>query len=205
VLPEVMEEIAWKSTFDIDDNNRTIRLQPCSATNGDQMADIVNMTFEDMTRDWIDRNKYNVLRRQHSERIAIPGIQYGSPVYIERLALPLFGIINQEAHLVAYCNDGSGMKIWICRLYAHLLTTAAGRVKSDASPLQTIVEDAYEIASLPRALTRERTRSRGVISHMGVTGEDFPGEKGLVTPELSAFTMSSCRKVSNRDRTRTTN
>jgi 8-oxo-dGTP pyrophosphatase MutT (NUDIX family) len=186
-----MEEIAWKSSFDIDDSNRTIQLRWSPSASGDETADIVNMTFQDLVTNWIDRNKFHVLCRQHSERVAIPGARYGSPVYIERFALALFGITSQGAHLVAYRNDDSGMKVWISRRSAHLYTspgmldtTAAGGVKSGVSPFQTIVEEAYEEASLPEALIRQRAFCRGVVSHMGITGEGFPGEKGLVTPDV---------------------
>jgi 8-oxo-dGTP pyrophosphatase MutT (NUDIX family) len=188
MLPEVVEELEHMSLFDIKDSNRTVQVL---VSPGDDIADRINMTFGDIVRNWIDRNVFHVLCGQHSESVAIPGAQYGSPVYIERFALALFGITSQGAHLVAYCNGDSGMKIWISRRSAHLYTypwmldtTAAGGVKSGVSPFQTIVEEAYEEASLPEALVRQRALCRGVISHMGITGEDFPGEKGLVTPDI---------------------
>jgi 8-oxo-dGTP pyrophosphatase MutT (NUDIX family) len=188
MLREVVEELSYCSLFDVNDSNRTVQVL---ASSGDDIAIRINMTFEDIVRTWIDRNVFHVLCRQHSERVAIPGAQYGSPVYVERFAAALFGITSQGAHLVAYCNDSSGMKIWIPRRSAHLYTspgmldtTVAGGIKSGVSPFQTIVEEAYEEASLPEALIRQRALYRGVISHMNVTGEDFPGEKGLVTPDL---------------------
>jgi 8-oxo-dGTP pyrophosphatase MutT (NUDIX family) len=68
--------------------------------------------------------------------------------------------------------------------YPNMLdTTVAGGVKSGVPPFQTIVEEADEEASLPEDLIRQKARCRGVISHMNVTGKDFPGEQGLVTPD----------------------
>jgi len=61
--------------------------------------------------------------------------------------------------------------------------TVAGGVKSGVSPFQTIVEEADEEASLPEEYIRQHARSRGVISHMSVTGKGFPGEHGLVVPD----------------------
>jgi 8-oxo-dGTP pyrophosphatase MutT (NUDIX family) len=188
MLPEVVEELEYTSMFDIDDSNRTVRVLDSP---GDDIAIRISMTFGDIVRTWIDRDVFHVLCRQHSERVAIPGARYEEPVYIERFALALFGITSQGAHLVAYCNDDSGMKVWISRRSAHLYTypwmldtTAAGGVKAGVSPFQTIVEEAFEEASLPEVLVRQRAFCRGAISHMGITGADFPGEKGLVTPDV---------------------
>jgi 8-oxo-dGTP pyrophosphatase MutT (NUDIX family) len=188
MLPEVVEELSYCSRFDVNDSDRTVQVV---ASPGDDIADRISMTFGDIVLTWIDRDVFHVLCRQHSELVAIPGAQYGSPVHVERFAAALFGITSQGAHLVAYCNDASGMKVWIPRRSAHLYTspgmldtTAAGGIKSGVSPIQTIIEEAYEEASLPEALIRQRAVYRGVISHMNITGEDFPGEKGLVTPDL---------------------
>jgi 8-oxo-dGTP pyrophosphatase MutT (NUDIX family) len=184
-----VEKISWSSLFDIDDSNRTIQIR--DSTHGNDTATHLNMTFSNLVRDWIDRDVFHVLCRQHSEPFAIPGAQYGSPVYVERFAAALFGITSRGAHLVAYRNDESGMKVWIPRRSAHLYTspgmldtTVAGGIKSGVTPFQTIVEEAAEEASLPEALIRQRAQCRGVISHMGITGDDFPGEKGLVTPDF---------------------
>ena len=82
------------------------------------------------------------------------------------------------------------MHVWVPRRSAHLYTypnmldtTVAGGVKSGVPPFQTIVEEADEEASLPEDLIRQKACCRGVVSHMNVTGDDFPGEKGLVTPD----------------------
>lgn len=178
----------WTSSFTIQHSDRIIRVLDLS--DGKDTAKAVNSAFREVVTACIEQDLFHVLCRQHSEPSAIPGARYSSPVYIERFAAALFGVTSRGAHLVAYRNDETGTKVWIPRRSAHLYTypgmldtSVAGGVKSGVSPFQTIVEEAYEEASLPETLIRQRACCRGVISHMNVTGEDFPGEKGLVTPD----------------------
>lgn len=189
MLPEVVNNMPWTSGFDIQHSNR--KVQVLDSSHGKDTANAVNSAFSEVVTACIEQDLFRVLCRQHSEPFAIPGAQYDSPVYIERFAAALFGVTSRGAHLVAYYSDESGMKVWIPRRSAHLYTypsmldtSVAGGVKSGVSPFQTIVEEANEEASLPEALIRERARCRGAISHMNVTGDDFPGEKGLVTPDF---------------------
>jgi len=196
MLPEVVNKMPWTPNFNIQHPNRTV--QVLDPSNGSNTAHAVTSAFSEIVTACIDQNLFHVLCAQHSEPVAIPGATYDdSPVSIERFAAALFGVTSRGAHLVAYCFDeksgggGGDMKIWIPRRSAHLYTSpgkldtsVAGGVKAGVSPFQTIVEEAHEEASLPGTLIRERARCRGVISHMNVTGEGFPGEKGLVTPDF---------------------
>jgi hypothetical protein len=189
MLPEVVKKMPWTPLSEIDDSNRTIQF--LDSSHGKDTATAVNLAFSDVVSTCIDQDLFHVLCRQHSEPFAIPGARYSSPVYVERFAAALFGVTSRGAHMVAYRIDESGMKVWIPRRSTHLYTypgmldtTVAGGIKSGVSPFQTILEEADEEASLPEALIRERACCRGVISHMNVTGDDFPGEKGLVTPDF---------------------
>lgn len=190
MLPEVVQKMPWTPNFTIQHSKRIV--QVLDTSNGSNTAKAINTAFSELVTACIDLDIFHVLCRQHSEPFAIPGARYDSPVYVERFAAALFGVTSRGAHLVAYCNDEESglMKVWIPRRSAHLYTypgmldtSVAGGVKAGVSPFQTIVEEAHEEASLPESLIRERACCRGVISHMNVTGEDFPGEKGLVTPD----------------------
>lgn len=189
MLPETVEKMPWTDNFQIQDSHPR-RVCVLDSSKGKDTADAVNSAFSEIIMTCIEQDLFHVLDHKHSEPFAVVGARYSSPVYIERFATALFGVTSRGAHLVAYCHGKSGMMVWIPRRAAHLYTypnmldtTVAGGVKSGVPPFQTIIEESDEEASLPESLIRERARCRGVISHMNVTGKDFPGEQGLVTPD----------------------
>lgn len=189
MLSEVVEKMPWSPDFQVQ-HQHPRKVTVLDSSDGKDTARAVNKAFSDVVSAAIERDLFHVLCRQHSEPFAVVGARYDAPVYIERFAAALFGITSRGAHMVAYRMDEDGMKVWIPRRATHLYTypnmldtTVAGGVKSGVPPFQTIVEESDEEASLPEELVRQKAKCRGVISHMNVTGDDFPGEKGLVTPD----------------------
>jgi len=179
----------WTPQFSIQ-HTHPRRVSVLDSSHGKDTATAVNAAFAALVSTCIDRDLFHVLDGRHSEPFAIVGARYAAPVHIERFAASLFGLTTRGAHLVAYVNTDEGMKIWIPRRSAQLYScpnmldvTVAGGVKSGVPPFETIVEEADEEASLPEDLIRWHARSRGVISHIGVTGKGFPGEQGLVVPD----------------------
>lgn len=187
MLPEIVAKMPWTSNFRIR-HEHPHSVTVLDSSNGASTANAINTAFQEVVDQSI--NKFDVLDGRHSEKFALVGARYDSPVWIERYATTLFGLTTRGAHLVAYTNTDQGMKIWISRRAPHLYTypnmldsTVAGGVKAEVPPFQTIVEESDEEASLPEDLIRQHTRSRGVLTHMSVTGKGFRGEKGLVNPD----------------------
>jgi 8-oxo-dGTP pyrophosphatase MutT (NUDIX family) len=179
MLSEVVNKMPWTAAFDVK-HSHPWRVTVLDNSEGKDTANVVNAAFSAVISTCIEQNLFHVL----------DGARYDLPVYIERFATALFGVTTRGAHLVAYRMGEKGMNVWVPRRSAHLYTypnmldtTVAGGVKSGVPPFQTIVEEADEEASLPEAFIRQKARCRGVISHMNVTGKDFPGEQGLVTPD----------------------
>lgn len=178
----------WTSDFHIQ-HDYPRKVTVLDSSGGNDTMNAVNTAFAKLVTICIDQDLFHVLDHKHSEPFAILGANYR--VQIERFASSLFGITACGACLVAYVNGIDGMKIWIPRRAAHLYsfpglldTTVAGGVKAGVSPLETVVDEAAEEASLPEDLVRERIRATGVITCMSVTGDDWPGEKGLVLPDV---------------------
>lgn len=121
-------------------------------------------------------------------------------VTLERYAAPLFGIILQGAHMIAYVRsrateDDSGVisGLWIARRAKHLFSspgmldaTAAGGIAAGTTALETIIKEAGEEAALPPELVRTRVRSTGMLSYLSSTDaiHGWPGEQGLLCPGL---------------------
>lgn len=189
MLPAIVANMPWTSSFSVQ-HEHPRRVTLTIASNETDTASAINAAFEELVASCIKQDLFHVLCARHSEPFAIAGARYEKPVWVERFSANLFGITTRGAHLVAYTTAAEGMKIWIPRRSPHLYTypnmldaTVAGGVKSGVPPFQTIVEEADEEASLPADLVRSLARSRGVISHMGLTGKGFSGEQGLVVPD----------------------
>ncbi|KAI1198629.1 hypothetical protein F5X97DRAFT_299006 [Nemania serpens] len=121
-------------------------------------------------------------------------------VTMERFAAPLFGIILQGVHMIAYVRsrateDDSGVisGLWIARRAKHLFSspgmldaTAAGGIAAGTTALETMVKEAGEEAALPPELVRTRVRSTGLLSYLSSTDaiHGWPGEQGLLCPGL---------------------
>lgn len=189
MLPETVQKMPWTKDFQVQ-HSHPRKVTVLDKSKGKNTANAVNEALSTVVTSCIEQNLFHVLVGQHSEPFAVVGARYDKPVYVERFAAALFGVTSRGAHMVAYCKDESGIKVWVPQRAAHLYTypnmldtTVAGGVKSGVPPFQTIVEESHEEASLPEDLVRQRAVCRGVISHMNVTGKDFPGEQGLVTPD----------------------
>lgn len=181
----------WTKRFLVDHTkgkNRGVHV--IDTSEGEDTAGAVNEAFSQLIDKCIEQDLFHIIDKKHSEPFSIVSAQY--PVHMERFASALFGITSRGAYITAYTRTSDGtMKLWIPRRAAHLYTspgmldsTVAGGIKAGDSPLDTIVHEADEEASLPEALVRERVRSVGVLTYISVTGADFPGEKGLVVPDI---------------------
>jgi 8-oxo-dGTP pyrophosphatase MutT (NUDIX family) len=117
----------------------------------------------------IDGNVFPTLNGMHSEHFLLTGAR--EFVQIERFAASLFGIATRGAHLTCYVQTPQGLKVWVARRSSQLLTypglldsTVAGGVKADNSPLDCILAEATEEASLPEDLVAKKVRSVGVLT-----------------------------------------
>lgn len=74
--------------------------------------------------------------------------------------------------MTAYVRTPTGLKIWVPRRAAHLVTypskldtTVAGGVKSTQSPLECIIAESNEEASLPASLVSQNAIAVGTVTH----------------------------------------
>lgn len=187
MLKETFDKMGWTKDFTVNHKTRAIYLYP-------------NMEFGELSRAYtapltivvagaIMQNTFKVLHGVHSEPFAIIGANV--PVSIERYATSLFGIIGRGAHLTAYTNSTSGMKIWVPRRSATVLTypncldtTVAGGLPAGETPFECIVREANEEASLPEDLVKRDARACGALSYIGLSDERSGGEIGLIAPHI---------------------
>ncbi|OQO06380.1 hypothetical protein B0A48_08970 [Cryoendolithus antarcticus] len=181
MLPEVVARMPSIAAIEVE-HKVPRRVNVLDKSHGTDTPGAVNAAFQELVDMCIERKTFRALAGMHSEPFAIPSTRYERPVQVERFAAQLF----------AYTFRDSEMYVWIPRRAAHLFTypgmldtTVAGGVKAGASPLQTIIEEAREEALLAEDVFRRLARCRGTITHMSMSGEESPAEKGLVCPDYT--------------------
>ncbi|KAI1179837.1 hypothetical protein F4777DRAFT_532164 [Nemania sp. FL0916] len=209
----------WTGSFAIShEHPRTVTV--LDASQGSDSAAAFTAAFQELVNLCIAQDTFRLIARRHSEPFTV--LSYPSnrdtsssagggagtraatgknkTVTMERFMAPLFGILLQGAHMIAYvrsrateddCGVISGL--WIPRRAAHLFSspnmldaTVAGGIASGTTPLETIIKEAGEEATLPPELVRTRVRSTGLLSYVSSTDaiHGWPGESGLLCPGI---------------------
>lgn len=116
------------------------------------------------------------------ENYRIMGAKYPT-VQMLRSAARLFGIASRGAHMTAYVRTHEGLKIWVGRRSAHLITypgmldtTVAGGVRAEESPFDCIVHESAEEASIPADYVRANAKACGAITYVAkssAVGDEF--------------------------------
>jgi hypothetical protein len=186
MLPESVARMPWTADFTIDHARRIVQLHDSS--HGADVSGACNAAFSNVVAACIERGAFANIGRAHSEPIAIPGANHA--VRIERFAAPVLGTANRGAHLTAYSRAAGGMRVWVPRRSGHLRTypgmldsSVAGGVRADESPLENVVHEAAEEASIPEDVVRRGVRPVGALTMMGLTGRGA-AQEGLVFADV---------------------
>lgn len=149
----------------------------------------VNRAFAKVVAACKERDDFALLRDRGDEWRAIVGAAY--PVRLYRYAQSMFGIIGQGVHLTAYTWTSEGLKLWVARRSTTIDTcpnmldnTAAGAVPAELTPLEAMIEEARDEASLPPDLVRRDIRAAGMLSYVTLTSANEGDMHGLVVPDM---------------------
>lgn len=167
---DTVELMPWNECFEIDHQKKVVQLNPSPMASNAPTA--YNKAFQDVIDGAIDQDHFAVLHGEHSEPYIVQGAKF--PLHIERFAAGLFGIASRGAHMTAYTRTSTGeLRIWVARRSAHIFTypgkldtTIAGGVKAQHTPLQCIIEESYEEATLSRDIVKQNIHSVGVVTYM---------------------------------------
>ncbi|KZS96853.1 hypothetical protein SISNIDRAFT_493701 [Sistotremastrum niveocremeum HHB9708] len=101
---------------------------------------------------------------------------------IERAASGLFGIVTYGVHLTLYTSD---WKIWVAKRSMTKQTwpgwldnSAAGGLPYKLTPLESMVKEAEEEASLPQSFVGPNIKGAGAVSYF------YRSDKGWLQPEV---------------------
>ncbi|KAI1810020.1 hypothetical protein GGS20DRAFT_580229 [Poronia punctata] len=210
LLPETVRKMPWTSSFRLS-HEKPRSVTVLDSSRGSDSARALTAAFKELVDRCIEQDTFRIIAKSHSEPFGVlsypsnPGVEGARKggigrVAVERFMAPLFGIILQGAHMVAYVRsrateDDTGViqGLWIPRRAKHLFSspgmldsTVAGGVAAGSTALQTILREAAEEASLSPDLVRARVHSAGLLTYVSSTdaAHGWPGEQGLVCPGL---------------------
>lgn len=142
---------------------------------------------------WRDKGTFKLLQGWRDELWPVYGRRGELLFSIERTAVGLLGAMRYGVHLTAYVPDTAaphGLRLWVPRRAAGKSTfpgmldnTVAGGLMTGEDPLDCVVREADEEASLPDDVVRRQARCVGTVTYMYVTDEEHVGEAGFIYPE----------------------
>lgn len=171
------------SPFYIDEENATVTIR--------------GITFEERTENvekvvqtWKAKRTFQVLAGWRDEPYPVYGSTGTLLFEIERSAAPLLGIVTYGVHMTVFTKTDEGLKLWIPRRSRHKQTyggmydnSVAGGISSTEGPMESLIREAAEEASLPEDLVRSRAISCGSVSYFHIRDARAGGEVGLLQPE----------------------
>ncbi|KAF2226866.1 NUDIX hydrolase domain-like protein [Elsinoe ampelina] len=189
ILPRVAAVFEGLPDWSVDHDERTVVL--LHGDTSEERSRIVHNTTTAMR----ETGHFEILKGWRNELYDVYG-PTGEVVFtVERAASALLGVLTYGCHLTAYTrvkNEAGEeeLKIWVPRrarskqTYGGMLdNTVAGGLATGELPLECLLREAQEEASLPEEQLRERTRAVGIVSYFHIRDRRAGGERGLLQPE----------------------
>ncbi|KAL4883495.1 hypothetical protein BJY04DRAFT_216317 [Aspergillus karnatakaensis] len=185
------------NTINKNEHPKTPPLQPESTSDSNKLTTLLSTSLLHLSQTSTHPLLTTLKHTWRNESFPITS-PTGIPLLtIERSATALFGLLTTGVQLLCYVSSPNStpndLKLWIGRrshskqTYPGMLdTTAAGGLEAGLAPLEGIVREAVEEASLPETLVRNRIKNVGVLSYYHVTepGPDSALDGvGLLQPE----------------------
>jgi 8-oxo-dGTP pyrophosphatase MutT (NUDIX family) len=189
MLTSNVDLMPWTDKFEVTRTHDKRSVTCKDDSNGQDPSGACNRAFKQLIDDAIEKDIFRTLHFQHSEPFPILGAKY--PVNVERFAGDLFGITARGAHMTMYTRTEEDLKVWVPRRNANMFTypnkldtTVAGGVAATETPLQNIVREAQEEASLPEDLITKSIRATGVLTYMSYFAGIPGGKEPYICPDI---------------------
>jgi len=177
------------SLYSVDggpNSSRTVTL--ITGTTEAERSAVVARTCEAMRQ----TGHWKVLDKWRDELYPVYGPDGDVLFTIERSASPLFGVVTYGVHMTAYFYSGPQreLKIWVPRrsrnkqTYPGMLdNTVAGGIAAGEQPLECLVRECEEEASLPEDMVRRNVKTAGAVTYFYIRDARAGGETGMLQPE----------------------
>ncbi|KGO45803.1 hypothetical protein PEX1_002060 [Penicillium expansum] len=187
ILQEIVEQIQWSDSWSIDHQQQSVTLAtPATAT-----ADMRSRVLEDSLESTRRLAIISMLESWRDEKFPVYGPEGEVLLEIERCASALFGIVTYGVQLLCYVKDERGLRLWIGKrserkqTYPGMLdSTAAGGLGAGKLPIEALICEAQEEASLSEEIVKMKVKPMSHLSYFHVRGNQAGGESGLFQPEI---------------------
>lgn len=187
ITSDIVGKVQWTSTWSINHPQRTVTLAtPATAT-----ADTRSRALEETLKATQQLGAISLLKHWRNETFPVYGPRGEVLLEIERCASALFGVVTYGVQLLCYVTDEQGPRLWIGKrserkqTYPGMLdTTAAGGLGAGKLPIEALISEAQEEASIPEDIVKMNTRSMAPLTYFHVRGNKAGGESGLFQPEV---------------------
>jgi isopentenyldiphosphate isomerase len=184
----IIDKIQWSNAWIIDQQSRAVILNTPSTATRETRSEALRQTLRATQK----HGTIAMLKKWRNETFPVYDLQSNVLLEIERCASALFGIVTYGVQLLCYVNDDrDGLRLWIGKRSSRKQTypgmldcTAAGGLPTGTLPLDAIMCEAQEEASIPFEYTKRNIKSMGPISYFHVRGPKAGGEIGLLQPEV---------------------
>lgn len=185
----VVNQMPWSDDWDIREAEEAVILRPKPQ---DHLSERENrdLAMESQLKSAIEKGAFKILEGWRNELYPVYGSEKKIELSIERAASALFGIVTYGVHMVAYVNTEHGMKIWAPRraktkqTYPGMMdNSVAGGISTGEEPLECLIREAEEEASLPAGYVRTHAKACGTVSYFHIRDPRAGGESGLFQPE----------------------
>src|SRR5215469_10978734 len=160
-----------------------------TGNNEEERSAVIAKTCEAMrlTGNW------KVLDKWRNELYPVHGPNREVLFKIERSATPLFGVVTYGVHMTGYFyEDGKeekDLRFWVPtrnrnKTYGGMLdNTVAGGLPVGEQPLECLIRESEEEASLPADFVRRNAKPVGAVTYFYIRSPCAGGETGLLQPE----------------------
>ena len=187
----VIEQMPWSKSWIINEQQKQLILLPDHADETElsprARRDLAVASQLEIAR---QNRVFKVLEGWRNELYAVYGPDRAPLVTMERAGSALFGIVTYGVHLTAYVKHGEDVRVWTPRRSktkstypGYLDNTVAGGISSNEEPLECLVREAQEEASLPGKYVRNHVKACGSVTYFHVRDARAGGETGLFQPE----------------------
>lgn len=187
ITRDIVQKIQWPDVWSINHHQKTVTL----ATPATAMADMRSRVLEDTLKANQKLRAISLLNSWRGETFPVYGPRGEVLLEIERCASALFGIVTYGVQLICYVRDEQGPRLWIGKrsdrkkTYPSMLdTTAAGGLGARKLPIEALISEAQEEASIPENIIRTRVKPMRPLTYFHIRGDKAGGESGLFQPEL---------------------
>ncbi|TKX21899.1 hypothetical protein C1H76_5791 [Elsinoe australis] len=205
ILPRVAAVFEGLPDWEVDHEERTVVLK--NGADAEERSEIVARTTAAMR----SLEHFEVLKGWRDELYPVYGPEGEVVFTVERAASALLGVLTYGCHLTAYTRvkadggkgeEGQGketeveraekvdIRIWVPRraknkqTYGGMLdNTVAGGLAAEEEPLECLIREAAEEASMPANVLRANMKAAGIVSYFHIRDKRAGGEQGLLQPE----------------------